>query len=644
MTEEVIKEVIRVSTPESVRPKSSGCPVNSPENVDGSSVTPDLKRKEKPVPHYQRASTGSCHDNCKSGLHHSLESKKYWPDHRRRQGSANIGCRKQDQDEILQRKGRQRNKNLSLKISLVSDGNASAKPELIKVKLPMEMAFDNSESSPCVQELSAEASERVEAGTLPCDDGKWLIPDDNVPCCVDGESSEGAVSIELEMLLAIQDSDTSEDHIADVILPSERVDNMPDRPENKCAGSEKRNTQVVMTSEKHGNSGHGTETESKSLHKESVKPKAKETLTTSRSNASNQKSGRTSHRKSSGTDVENPNGSKLVRTIKFNRDKKCSSTVASDVPKAKEVKVPSPANVMDQSSKPARQSKLKVLMAKDDQSPSVNSVKQTGRKMIVTNVKSAHVWQKKVEEKVILSPLKLSRSINMSAKSLLSIKMRAAKKEKTAKSAPPGKSNSKVYGAENAVADTKEKNLKTASPKVTKVAVNNKEGHPLKEKSAAPRTENTRRPKSATTVSSSSIMLQSPRKLTLRRGKVLNLQSNSEPNTTARRLQLRPAKTAEDSNSNRSKESTTKNEKNKGSAAPSGSKDSGSPRAETVVLRQHRDARDHRKKKKEQGWLLNDVIEEAASRLSGTRKSKVKALVGAFETVISLQERKAALT
>lgn len=37
---------------------------------------------------------------------------------------------------------------------------------------------------------------------------------------------------------------------------------------------------------------------------------------------------------------------------------------------------------------------------------------------------------------------------------------------------------------------------------------------------------------------------------------------------------------------------------------------------------------------------LNNVIEETASILVKTRKSKVKALVGAFETVISLHDRK----
>jgi len=44
--------------------------------------------------------------------------------------------------------------------------------------------------------------------------------------------------------------------------------------------------------------------------------------------------------------------------------------------------------------------------------------------------------------------------------------------------------------------------------------------------------------------------------------------------------------------------------------------------------------------KKEMQVLLNNVIEETASKLVVMRKSKVKALVGAFETVISLQENK----
>ncbi|KAG8049077.1 hypothetical protein GUJ93_ZPchr0009g1023 [Zizania palustris] len=485
MTDEVIKEVIIVSTPESARSKNDDCPVNSPEYVDGSSVPSDLKRKEKPVPHYLIASTGSCHDNCKFGAHHSPESKKYWPVRRWHQDHANTGCGKQGHDEISTQRGRPRNKDLALKISLVKDGSTPVKPEFIKAKLPMEMAFDHSESSPRVQELSAEASERVEAGTLPCDDDKCLIPDDNVACCVDRESSEGAVSIELEMPVAIQDSDASDDHVADVILSSEGVhktgelllvDYVSDGSANEYASSEKRNTQIVMASEEHENSGNGTI--SKSLYEEPIKQKSKATSTTTRNIASSQKSGSTSHQKAAGTTaVESSNGQKIMRTkadtsatSKFHRSKKFSSSVPSSAPKVKEIKVPSPASAMDQSSKPARISKLKALTAKNAPSHLISSGKQTDRKMALKNVgKNAHVWQKKVEEKVILSPLKLSRSINMSAKSLLSIKMRAVKKEKPAS---PVKSNKKIYRTENDVAVPREKNLKTASPKVRKVEVN----------------------------------------------------------------------------------------------------------------------------------------------------------------------------
>ncbi|KAG6720935.1 hypothetical protein I3843_03G087200 [Carya illinoinensis] len=58
------------------------------------------------------------------------------------------------------------------------------------------------------------------------------------------------------------------------------------------------------------------------------------------------------------------------------------------------------------------------------------------------------------------------------------------------------------------------------------------------------------------------------------------------------------------------------------------------PSPQKVVLR-HQDVQG----KRDAQGLFNNVIEETASKLVETRKSKVKALVGAFETVISLQEK-----
>ncbi|PHT28662.1 hypothetical protein CQW23_31718 [Capsicum baccatum] len=58
-----------------------------------------------------------------------------------------------------------------------------------------------------------------------------------------------------------------------------------------------------------------------------------------------------------------------------------------------------------------------------------------------------------------------------------------------------------------------------------------------------------------------------------------------------------------------------------------------------IVLR-YRDVQE----KKDVQSLLNNVIEETASKLVETGKSKVKALVGAFETVISLHNKPSAVT
>ncbi|XP_016453511.1 uncharacterized protein LOC107777866 [Nicotiana tabacum] len=58
-----------------------------------------------------------------------------------------------------------------------------------------------------------------------------------------------------------------------------------------------------------------------------------------------------------------------------------------------------------------------------------------------------------------------------------------------------------------------------------------------------------------------------------------------------------------------------------------------------IILR-HQDVQE----KKDVQGLLNNVIEETASKLVETRKSKVKALVGAFETVISRQDKPSTVT
>ncbi|MCL7040576.1 hypothetical protein MKW94_003828 [Papaver nudicaule] len=116
------------------------------------------------------------------------------------------------------------------------------------------------------------------------------------------------------------------------------------------------------------------------------------------------------------------------------------------------------------------------------------------------------------------------------------------------------------------------------------------------------------------------------RKLNFRRGKVVNPQAE---NNGARRLKFNRGKMIE-SNQNGANDNRRRYRK---SEVNNDDANNGKPDSENVVLR-HQDAQG----KKDTQGLYNNVIEETASKLVEKRKSKVKALVGAFETVISLQE------
>ncbi|KAI3938540.1 hypothetical protein MKX01_030833 [Papaver californicum] len=118
------------------------------------------------------------------------------------------------------------------------------------------------------------------------------------------------------------------------------------------------------------------------------------------------------------------------------------------------------------------------------------------------------------------------------------------------------------------------------------------------------------------------------RKLKFRRGKVVNPQAE---NNGARRLKFNRGKVLE-SNQNGANDNRRRYRKTE---VNNDDTNNGKPESENVVLRHQ----DEQGRKDAQG-LYNNVIEETASMLVEKRKSKVKALVGAFETVISLQESK----
>ncbi|RID68135.1 hypothetical protein BRARA_C00316 [Brassica rapa] len=119
------------------------------------------------------------------------------------------------------------------------------------------------------------------------------------------------------------------------------------------------------------------------------------------------------------------------------------------------------------------------------------------------------------------------------------------------------------------------------------------------------------------------------RPVSFKKGKVLEPKAE-DPTLTSIKFKKRVVqepKLRSDVNKNKN------NLKDKGEGVGKMSYNSGEGIREKVVLR-------HRKveEKKKMGTLFNNVTEETVNKLGEERKSRVKALVGAFETVISLQD------
>ncbi|KAM3251318.1 hypothetical protein P3L10_005388 [Capsicum annuum] len=117
---------------------------------------------------------------------------------------------------------------------------------------------------------------------------------------------------------------------------------------------------------------------------------------------------------------------------------------------------------------------------------------------------------------------------------------------------------------------------------------------------------------------------------TFRRGKIVDLQQET---SSPRRLTFRWGRHVGESQDSNIRKRIFKKK------GVDGDKSNTIPISGKIVLR-HQDVQE---KKDEQGLLYN-VIEETASKLVETGKSKVKALVGAFETVISLHNKPSAVT
>ncbi|KAJ8478653.1 hypothetical protein OPV22_022380 [Ensete ventricosum] len=125
--------------------------------------------------------------------------------------------------------------------------------------------------------------------------------------------------------------------------------------------------------------------------------------------------------------------------------------------------------------------------------------------------------------------------------------------------------------------------------------------------------------------------LSTPHKLKFRRGKIIELQPECKG---LRRLRFRRGRLMSKSANDGQVERMNFQRSEMGAPVSDPS-----PESKGVVLK-HQDMQE----KKDIQGLFNNVIEETANKLVESRRSKVKALVGAFETVISLQDSKPAST
>ena len=152
--------------------------------------------------------------------------------------------------------------------------------------------------------------------------------------------------------------------------------------------------------------------------------------------------------------------------------------------------------------------------------------------------------------------------------------------------------------------------------------------------------ENTTRQGKSKPISTESTLNGKSMKLKFKRGKVLDAVG-SQDNNSPRKLKFKKGKTLTGADTS-SKASSQRSLKTKGTNfSNDNEQQQHNPKPLEVVLK-HQDTEE--KIDSSRALLFNNVIEETANKLVETRKSKVKALVGAFESVISLQERNSSPT
>ncbi|XP_010259023.1 PREDICTED: muscle M-line assembly protein unc-89-like isoform X2 [Nelumbo nucifera] len=631
---------------------------NLKQNSTGKICTPSSS--ENILPHYLRASTGSCHDFCKYGRKHAFEAKGKHPLWR------GITAKPTEDQDVIKSATLVERKKKSVILNPSSDQKTELpnKPKIIKQKVSTSakrtdisangissptQKLDISDSSPAkkIDGPKKEASSPAK---------KIDVPEENISSLSKKtDISANGVSSPIQKLDISASSPTKK-----IDVPEEETSSLGKETGISANGVSSPTQKLDISASSPAKKIDSPKKEASSLAKKIDVP-AKETSSLNKKTDLRANEASSSAKKIYVSAKEASSSAKKI----YASAKEASSSAKIYI-SAKEASSPT------LSAKPSNAVKPKPVAAKPSSSTlnltGSSGIRGKGDKKMVKNTRNSNIGQKKasVPPKASLSPkpsfnrvISFTRKIRiLKATSSLKNQNQGRKaqpkpsnngkvKQKILNTIEPKPGNNRLRPAKNGT-DTTRLSLSSSSSSVSLSASSsqplssqmekeNEETGAMNSTSEHNETENKKQIKTVELVSKrprrGAIVHPEnnpPQKLNFRRGKVINIQSE---NHAPRRLRFRQGKVLGENQNGKGDAGrrSFRRRKEATDGDPNGTK----PESEKVVLR-HQDVQG----KKDTRGLFNNVIEETASKLVETRKSKVKALVGAFETVISLQESK----
>ncbi|ONK75772.1 uncharacterized protein A4U43_C03F20390 [Asparagus officinalis] len=658
-----------------------------------------LSSNEKIISRYLKVSTNSCHDYCKYGKKHVFESKKRMPN--LHMSSASSAIQNEEQTEVSTFQGRRKKQETKVN-STQSKVKSFEAPETEKISTPLlscegegsskePIIVNTMTSSPIhqIEELSVTSETLSHQSSLPTE--KRIISHDaSTPLLWSEKSSERSESMELD---SPSSTHTPKDQLkgSSEELGFETVTSLPviasvglEKTASLPTEKSVKAKIIPPTKKSTASSSRVVESSAKSLSMKLKTPKPKENQIENLKMVEGMKRGVDQTKMSPQLKTEQP--TVVKKMITSAREKITSASVKL---KVAEHKSPFSAKKVTMSESPIFTKQKESLVIKKIDGPAQPSISLKSTTPVVKSTatlissRSASA-QRNSTNKIVKS---LDPGLKSSKASTSSKPSEIRGRGRSLKPLSPAKNRAKVGKPEDTNEKAKEKTLHVIEPKPMKASskpkakeLNKNRAHSSSSTSSSPSSsssssslsvsshdkeeskkfectlrkatelalakDKTKRSKTVsspkynekrrlTRIATATVLSETKAPSTymmkFRRGKVINPMPE---NDTPRMLKFRQPKGTNEKN----KDVVRTIQRRRVSSGSSAELIAPSLETPAVVLR-HQDLQE-----KESQALFNDVIEETASKLVETRKSKVKALVGAFETVISLQESRVAPT